>query len=373
MAKGEYIGVSGKAKKVKKMYVGIGGKAKKVKKAYIGVGGKAKLFWSGAEGTFLVSFGTISTGDRKYAIIDRSNLTITINELTSRGLQQIAYCKGRWFASYYRYSYDTIIYLAYSTDGITWTEITDFGYQSSGNMRLCADDEYVYVMRSDANGMRLDAINATTLSITYIYNPSTYYNLGAPFVAYDNKILIGVSYYSNATYRNTRTITRDGSTFISSVLSTTIGISSVSPYGSSQEKTITSSTNASDLNTYLSYYKNGTITITQTKYVYATQYHSGSGVVYGNKVFTDGLQTSSDGTTWNGNQVGQLGMAVVGYGDGVFIRIGAGDSNSKIKLYYSENGTTWTELGQIETGSGTAFSNRYLFCVYNTAKGYGDK
>lgn len=46
MAKGMYLGVDGKARKVKKMYFGVGGVARKVKKAYIGVGGVARLFWS---------------------------------------------------------------------------------------------------------------------------------------------------------------------------------------------------------------------------------------------------------------------------------------------------------------------------------------
>lgn len=46
MAKVSYVGISSKARKVKKLYVGVGGKARKVKKAYIGVGGKARLFFS---------------------------------------------------------------------------------------------------------------------------------------------------------------------------------------------------------------------------------------------------------------------------------------------------------------------------------------
>lgn len=46
MAKGAYIGVSGKARKIKKMYFGVGGKARKVKKGYIGVGGVARQFFS---------------------------------------------------------------------------------------------------------------------------------------------------------------------------------------------------------------------------------------------------------------------------------------------------------------------------------------
>lgn len=40
-----YIGVSGKARKVKKMYIGVNGKARKVKKAYIGVNDVAKLIY----------------------------------------------------------------------------------------------------------------------------------------------------------------------------------------------------------------------------------------------------------------------------------------------------------------------------------------
>ena len=46
MAKDAYIGVGGKARKVKNLYIGVGGKARKVKKAYIGVGGKARLCYS---------------------------------------------------------------------------------------------------------------------------------------------------------------------------------------------------------------------------------------------------------------------------------------------------------------------------------------
>ena len=46
MAKGAWIGVGGKARKIKNMYIGIDGKARKIKKAWIGVGGKARLFFS---------------------------------------------------------------------------------------------------------------------------------------------------------------------------------------------------------------------------------------------------------------------------------------------------------------------------------------
>ena len=39
-----YIGIGGKAKRIKKLYVGVNGKAKRVKKAYVGVDGVATLW-----------------------------------------------------------------------------------------------------------------------------------------------------------------------------------------------------------------------------------------------------------------------------------------------------------------------------------------
>ena len=45
MSKGVYVGVGGKARRVKAIYLGVGSRAHRVKKAYIGVGGKARLFF----------------------------------------------------------------------------------------------------------------------------------------------------------------------------------------------------------------------------------------------------------------------------------------------------------------------------------------
>lgn len=47
MATGWYIGVDGKARKVKAAYVGVDGKARKVKAGYVGVDGKARKFYTG--------------------------------------------------------------------------------------------------------------------------------------------------------------------------------------------------------------------------------------------------------------------------------------------------------------------------------------
>lgn len=56
MAKSIYIGVNGKARKVKKIYVGVSGKAHKIRKGYVGIGGKARQFFSSDTPT--VYFGT---------------------------------------------------------------------------------------------------------------------------------------------------------------------------------------------------------------------------------------------------------------------------------------------------------------------------
>ena len=45
MAKKAYIGIDGKARKIKKSYVGVDSVARKVKKAYIGIGGVARPCW----------------------------------------------------------------------------------------------------------------------------------------------------------------------------------------------------------------------------------------------------------------------------------------------------------------------------------------
>ena len=58
MTKAAYIGVDGKARKIKKGYVGVNGIARKIKKAYVGVGGVARPCWGGGGG--LSYYGTIT-------------------------------------------------------------------------------------------------------------------------------------------------------------------------------------------------------------------------------------------------------------------------------------------------------------------------
>lgn len=66
MAKGAYLGVGGKARKVKTLYFGVGGKARAVKKAYVGIGGRARPCLSGESISFYGQIDSLSS--RRYSI-----------------------------------------------------------------------------------------------------------------------------------------------------------------------------------------------------------------------------------------------------------------------------------------------------------------
>ena len=71
MAKGVYLGVSGKARKIKKLYIGVGGKARKVKKGYIGISGKARLFFSAESPRYGHNISWVTKDGKRYAYIWR--------------------------------------------------------------------------------------------------------------------------------------------------------------------------------------------------------------------------------------------------------------------------------------------------------------
>lgn len=89
---GFYIGVDGKARKVKGGYIGVDGKARKIKKGYIGVNGVARLCWSGIDPVFANNSweqiiaacqtrqipDTWNVGDQKPMTIDGTDYSIDI-------------------------------------------------------------------------------------------------------------------------------------------------------------------------------------------------------------------------------------------------------------------------------------------------------
>lgn len=66
MAKGIYVGIDNKAKKIKNLYVGVGYLAKRITKAYVGVGGKARLCYCL---DYIAYYGTAEN-----LLVGRSNL-----------------------------------------------------------------------------------------------------------------------------------------------------------------------------------------------------------------------------------------------------------------------------------------------------------
>lgn len=156
MAKDVYIGVGGKARKVRNLYIGVGGKARKVKKAYVGVGGKARLFytstlppttielWNGeyiptcvnkvyyANG-YYVAIGSYNkgSGNRKNMLAYTSDLSkgFTSVELAyDYAPYDIIYANGYWVIACYQSRYTYLLY-ATSLNG-TWRKVS-FAYNKS--------------------------------------------------------------------------------------------------------------------------------------------------------------------------------------------------------------------------------------------------
>lgn len=91
MAKGAWIGIGDKARKIKKSYVGINGVARKIKKMWIGVGNVARLFWSGAGE--ISYYGRITSKNSyenpayasvgNYALVGCNNYSNTIDSIST--------------------------------------------------------------------------------------------------------------------------------------------------------------------------------------------------------------------------------------------------------------------------------------------------
>lgn len=107
MAKGAYIGVDGKARKIKKAYIGVDGKARKIKKVYVGVNGKARLCWSVIDPIFANNSWTEIAAACQYGYVpstwkvgDQKSMTINGKEylIDIIGKNQDAYADGSGMA-----------------------------------------------------------------------------------------------------------------------------------------------------------------------------------------------------------------------------------------------------------------------------------
>ena len=132
MAKAAYVGVNGKARKIKAGYVGINGVAHKLKKAYVGdENGKARLCWSGEQGwvqcasPISAAWTSVCYGNSKFVAIAKNsnNLIYSVDAKTWTNIlmpttaawTSICYGNGKFVAV----ASDGTI--AYSTNATSWT------------------------------------------------------------------------------------------------------------------------------------------------------------------------------------------------------------------------------------------------------------
>ena len=106
-----YVGVSSKARKIKKLYVGVNGVARKVKKLYVGVNGIARKVFGGGE---LKYYTTFSNGVNK--VSGAASTTVGNYALFGGGM-------GNGAATYSVYAYDV---------SLTKTTLTELYEHSSG-------------------------------------------------------------------------------------------------------------------------------------------------------------------------------------------------------------------------------------------------
>lgn len=172
MAKGAYIGVGGKARKVKNLYIGVDGKARKVKKAYVGVGGKARLFY-----TSTLPPTTIELWNGKYIYT---------------GIADVCYANGYWVAvgNYNKGSGDSGLMLAYTDDlskGFTTIKL-QYNYTAYGIVHgdgywaiACENNGYSYVLYATS---LTGTWNSKKLSYNVVSTPEGIYYANGYWVIY---------------------------------------------------------------------------------------------------------------------------------------------------------------------------------------------
>jgi len=179
MAKKGYIGVGGRARKIKKLYVGINGIAREVKKAYVGINGVTELFfqkgasWKEVSLPYEINWSAITYGASKFVAVANASDKI-----------------------------------AYSTNGIYWSYVTlpdiislnDICY---GNWNLVTPPETPYFTDITYGGGKYAALSSTNHRISYSEDLINWETIGTPTTGMNN-IAYGdgkfISFYGTQVY-----------------------------------------------------------------------------------------------------------------------------------------------------------------------------
>lgn len=131
MAKAQYIGVSGVARKIKKEYIGVSGVARKVTKGYIGVAGVARQYFSGETPISSVAVGgTVKVAENGIPV---DYIVVQIGTPNSTAY---ANCDGYWLL---RKTLDRDGYFAYNGDG---DDLADYGSSYADSYVHAAENSY---------------------------------------------------------------------------------------------------------------------------------------------------------------------------------------------------------------------------------------
>ena len=373
MAKSAYIGVSSKAKKVKKIYIGVGGVAKKVKKAYIGVNGVAKLFYA-AGGVFLGTGGTYSPYEYDSSTGIKTDLPAPIPNKLSNRQTTLQYCKGKWvWAQGGIDSSSAAIYIHVmdeKTYNVTSTQIrnTSTGFVYGFVRGLESDDDHVYLLVVGTNDgtstyfvtMNISDYSYTATKITDFYRPSgnTGDKSSSLMVMLPNgKFLMttGGSYpYPTVYDKSNNTCSLLSSNYYANYL---------------QNRAVSASKAVFIINGYnLGVTDGSTITIWNDSAGELTPYNSAE-MTYGNGKFVycsaNAFFISTDnGTTWTkkrGNNMPTKAGAMT-FGGGLFVN--ANYSNRRLDI--SEDGENWTA----NVASLTFDTVHYAVLAYSAPHGF---
>ena len=91
MAKTQYIGVGGVARKVKQPYVGVSGVARKVKSGYVGVSGVARQFFQGG-----LQASSLAVGDSVYLNVNGTKREFLVIQQGRPSTLYDVSCDGTW-------------------------------------------------------------------------------------------------------------------------------------------------------------------------------------------------------------------------------------------------------------------------------------
>ena len=197
MAKSAYIGVSSKAKKVKKMYIGVGGVAKKVKKAYIGdANGKARLCYSGGyeynKGFVIVGYSNqIRVGDIDECLKANGTSYSTVSKPANWDSAGVYFWLNEhlyyMYLSYSSSTYKATLYLSRIPDsGGTWTVLA--------NAVDVPDLRYYAPSGGGSTAYRLNPCYDYTTDTVYVYTNTVYVTQSSNLKTCAFKILSDGSY-----------------------------------------------------------------------------------------------------------------------------------------------------------------------------------